>query len=350
MYEEMTPEKIKADILAGLTLDSDRREGSFADDMAGPAAVELSKMYSALNAVEPIVWVNETSGNYLDDAAAELGIEPRKEGVRAQAELTLTGAAGYTVLAGRLFGTENGLYFETLADVVIPQTQRCTVMAQAQQTGSVYNVNAGTIVCQFQNDSRITGVTNPADAVGGADAESDSSLFMRIDEGRKRPSTSGNVHDYERWAKETAGVGFSRCIPRYPQRGGVKVLVADEQRQPVDAAVVENCAAHIEEVRPVGADVTVMSVQPLPISVSATVALETGAVIERVAQMFTQALDVYLESIAFVRYEVPYNRIGALLIRVDGVQDYTQLLVNGGTANVTIGEDEVPTVGEVAIA
>ena len=93
MYEEMTPEKIKGDILKEITT-LDTREGSFSDDMAGPMAVQLYKVYQSLNAVQPIVWVNEGSGGYLDMAAEDLGIEPRKAGTKAAVTLELTGTAG----------------------------------------------------------------------------------------------------------------------------------------------------------------------------------------------------------------------------------------------------------------
>ena len=349
MYEDMTPERLKEDIKAGLRLETDRREGSFADDMAGPVAVELSKVYGSLNAVEPIVWVDETSGRYLDDAAAEMGLEPRKQGVKAAVTLTVTAAEGYVVKAGTRFATADGLYFATLGEAAVPASGSVELPAEAERTGSAYNVSPGEIKYQFENDSRIKSVANARAAEGGADPESDASLYARIVAGRQKPSTSGNVYDYERWAKETPGVGFAKCVPRWPQRGGVKVLVADEQRQPVDGAIVADCAAHIEGVRPVGANVTVKSVEPLKISVAADVAIDQSVTLEQVAKAFSEALDAYLLTLAFVKYEVPYNKIGALLMGVGGVTDYTGLRVNGASANVLVGEDQVPVVGEVAL-
>ena len=39
-----------------------------------------------------------------------------------------------------------------------------------------------------------------------------------------------------------------------------------------------------------------------------------------------------------------------MLLDIDGVIDYTSLTVNGGTTNITIGDDQVPVVGTVVIS
>ena len=44
-------------------------------------------------------------------------------------------------------------------------------------------------------------------------------------------------------------------------------------------------------------------------------------------------------------YTVYVSRIAALLMEVDGVTDYTELTVNGGTENVTVPETAVPVIG-----
>lgn len=44
-----------------------------------------------------------------------------------------------------------------------------------------------------------------------------------------------------------------------------------------------------------------------------------------------------------------YARIAALLMGVEGVEDYSVLTVNGGTANIAIGETAVPVPGVVTL-
>ena len=111
-----------------------------------------------------------------------------------------------------------------------------------------------------------------------------------------------------------------------------------------------NCAAYIETQRPVTAEVTVISAEGLPIDVSASVILDSTATPETVRAEFMAKLDAYLLSLGFEETVVYYTRIGALLSSVKGVTDYEDLLVNGGTDNVPVGEIAVPVPGEVTLA
>lgn len=348
MFEEKTPESIKANLLESLKEKVDTREGSFADDMTGPIAVELANLYTSFNAVKPMVWVEKTSGKYLDMAADDLGITPRKPGTKAQVTLEITGTAGFPVPAKTTFLTVDGLYFDTTTEAVIPEAGSVTVSAQAQQAGSAYNAAENTILYQFSNDSRIEFVTNPQAAAGGTDIETDDSLFARITAARQKPCTSGNVHHYEQWALETSGVGAAKVTPIWNGAGTVKVLIADADRQPVDAQVVAACAAHIEEERPVGAAVTVVSASALSINVTAEIIHDSSTTTEQVTEQFGVKLADYLKSISLMQSQVLYNRIGALLIGIDGVIDYAGLTLNGLEDSITLTEEQVPIVGEVA--
>lgn len=347
MYEDRTRDAIKAEILGALTTDIQIREGSFADDMAGPLAVQLFKMYIALNRVFGMVFVDETSGVYLDMTANEIGIEPRKEGVRAVAALQIEGTPGTGIDAGKQFLTGGRMIFAADEAATIGEDGFAVVAVTALETGEAYNVDSGEICFQVENQSGIKSVANPEAAQGGADPESDESLFARIDAHRKKPVTSGNVYHYEKWALEVEGVGAVRIFPLWAGPGTVKVLIASERRQPVDDLTVRRCAKYIESVRPVGARVTVESARGVPVSVSAQVRLKEGVDPETVTQKYTEALTEYLGELAFREYVVRYNKIGALLMEVDGVVDYRELTVNGAQESVELGELEVPVAGEV---
>jgi len=119
--------------------------------------------------------------------------------------------------------------------------------------------------------------------------------------------------------------------------------------QPIDDTIVSKCAAAIEAARPIGATVTVRSATALAVSVSGSVTIDSSTTVSAVQAAFVSALSSYLKSISFVKYTLIYNRIAALLLDIDGVQDCSGLTLNGGTANITIGADEVPVLGTVSI-
>ena len=137
--------------------------------------------------------------------------------------------------------------------------------------------------------------------------------------------------------------------PLWKGPGTVKVLIAGYDRRPVDHAVETACAKYIEGQRPVGADVTVASAKAVEVDVSARVVLEAGASLTAVEGAFAARLDAYLADAAFEEFTVYANRVGALLMGVDGVVDYDGLTLNGADGNLELDGDSVPVTGEVRL-
>lgn len=345
MFEDKTPESIKAEILSNLTL-VDTREGSFTNDLVGPVALELWKLYESLKALLPIVFIDETSGEYIDKTAARYGIT-RKPGTKATAVMHFSGTDGTIIPKGTVFLTADGLQFTTDEAVTITEGV-ASVTVTAAEVGEIYNVAAGTITQQIISISGLESITNEA-ALGGTDPESDASLVARLYAYLQKPASSGNVYHYEQWALEVDGVGGVKVVPLWNGPGTVKVIIVGPDKGPVDASVVARCEEHIEEYRPIGAEVTVISAEGLTINVEATVELESTTTKAIVQETFAARLAEYLQSIAFEKYEVVYNRIAYMLLDIEGVIDYTSLTVNGGTSNITIGADQVPVAGTVVI-
>ena len=74
-----------------------------------------------------------------------------------------------------------------------------------------------------------------------------------------------------------------------------------------------------------------------------------GAVQSDVTQAVKDAVADYLKSIAFKQSYVSYAQIAAAILAAPGVQDFADLTVNGGTANVSVGERQVAVLGEVTV-
>ena len=349
MFEEITAESIRQNILDAMKTDIDKREGSYTGDMAAPVATELWKVYTAMNALLPIAFVDATSGQYIDRRAAEVGIT-RKAGTKARAGLTLTGAEGTVIPAGTMFLTADGLEYATDSAAALDGSGTAAVTATAAEVGEVFNVPAGSIVSQYNSIAGLSAVTNNAAAAGGTDPETDESLVGRYYAYLQKPATSGNVHHYEQWALEVDGVGAVRVTPLAEGPGTVGVLIAGPEKRPVSPEVVAACAAHIEENRPIGAAVAVESAEGLTVDVSASIATESGTTAEAVRAALSKAVAEYLSGLAFSGYPVPYNHIAYLLTGSRGGTDYTALTVNGGTDNISIAEDQVPVLGTVTVS
>lgn len=350
MFENQTPEAIKARVLASINQSQgvSPMAGGFADGVVGPFSEEQSKVYLSLDAVPSMVYVDEYSGGYIDLRCAEYGIT-RKAGTRARAAVTLTGAAGTVVPAGTVFLTAGGLEFGLLEGVELGADGTAAGTVEAAREGAAYNIEAGALTRMYVNLQGLDRYTNGA-AEGGTDAESDAALCRRFYDYLQKPATSGNVYHYERWALEVDGVGACRVTPLWDGPGTVKVLIVDANREPATAEIVTACAAHIEEQRPIGATVTVKSAEGLRVDVSAEVSIDPSTTLEAVRAAFEANLDAYVKELAFESYTLLYNRIAYLLLSVPGVRDFAALTVNGGTASIAIGAEQVPVLGTVSVA
>lgn len=362
MYETLTVEQIKTNILNRLTTGLQTREGSYTNDVISAAAAEIAECYHSLDALVPSFYLDETSGEYIDRQAAVVGIA-RKEGGASSCVIRFTGSDGASIPAGTPFYTEAGLAFDLDEEVTISAGSGVGRLT-CQDVGLKGNIGPGEITQTLRNYSGIDSYANEA-AAGGVDRESDGALLERLLARLRRVATSGNPYHYQQWADSVEGVGTSRVIAKWNGAGTVKVVLAGQDFGPAPEDVVTACGTYIESQRPVGAAVTVTAAQGVELAVTATVSIDGTTTKGKVQTAFQAALAAYLaglvktaftrnldgelDDVAGQRYTVSYNRVSALLLSVPGVIDHTALTVAGGTANVSVPADGVPVLTEVRV-
>lgn len=350
-FDSLTPEGVQ-DMLRAFVEDDlglCAGEGGLLNIILAPGAYVFWEALQALRAQVPISFVDETSGAYIDKAAAAYGIT-RKPGTPASVDVTFTGTANAVVPAGTMCVTADGLGFLTDEELTLGEDGSGTVSATSDDVGAVYNVPAQAIVTTQESVAGVSGVTNDAAAAGGTDPETDAALFARLDAYRKTPPTSGNDRHYHQWALEVNGIGAASVIRCWDGPGTVKVIVADMELRPVEEDKVAEVAAYIETQRPVTAEVTVESAEGVGVQVAVTVETDGTVSKSNTEQAFTDRLAEYLGTLAFqTGAEVVYNRVLAIVMGLDGVTDCSGLTVNGGTANVPLDADEVPLLGTVTV-
>ncbi len=364
MFEDKTREKLKADMMAELdpSCGLSKLEGGFLDQIFGPPAVEMEKIYAAMDGVFHILAVDETCGGLIDVAAGNYSME-RKGGVAATAVIHFVGAVGTYIPPGAVFATASGLCYALKDGVTLAGTGKGVGLLVAQEVGVRYKVPAGAIDRPYDNPVGLESFS-VEDAVGGVDPESDAALVGRYYDKLQRPVTSGNHNHYRQWAMEVPGVGEAKVISLVDGPGTVGVTLVSESFGPVDTTVVDNVVAHIEAERPAGPSVApyVKSAVALPINVAIVSELDTSVTAASVKEAFKERLAAHLRSLVEAKYAetydsaaddhsyaLSYNRVATILMTTPGVVDYTSLTINGGKVDVTIGKDQVPTVGEVTV-
>jgi len=349
LFEQMTWENILRRLLDQVaTPGIAKQEGTFVYDALSPAAIELAVAYTQLDRVLAMGFAQTSAGENLDMRAEEHGVI-RKPAVAATGEVRLMGEAGTVVPKETVLSTRSGTLFRTVEQAVVPSAGEVKVAVRAVEAGSAGNVPAGLITELPQGLSGITAVVQDKATDGGYDGETDEALLERLLARVRQPATSGNANHYMQWALEVPGIGGAKVFPLWNGPGTVKVVLLDEHKTAPDAAVVDAVTSHIEELRPVGAAVTVVAATEVPIHVSVDVTLAGGAVLDTVKQLIEDGLREYLKSLAFADPMVRYTRISNVISDIPSVVDYADLKVNGGVSNVQIQSGEVAVLGTVSV-
>ena len=363
MFEDRTQENIKAEALALLSPEAgvSALAGSYADATIGAAAGQISALYQVLPAVVSMLFVDESSGPYIDLVGSTYFNITRRPGTKAKCSITLNGDAGTTLPAGTVFLTRSGLEFLLLEAVTIPQGGTAEGTLEAAEAGAAYNVGAGEITRMYVNAAGLSSYVN-GEASGGTDTEGDAALLARIRERREKPANGANGWQYRQWALSVAGVGDAKVVELADGPGTVGVTIVDSNMAPASPEIVEACQALLDAQRPVGATVTAAAPGEVELDISATVVITGSTTTEAVRETFTVRLKEYLAGVIKAKYDtiyyspeedtaytVIYNRILALLLTIDGVENASSLTVNGGTSDVTIQANQAPVLGAVEV-
>ena len=171
-----------------------------------------------------------------------------------------------------------------------------------------------------------------------------------------RPAHSGNENDYKQWAKEVEGVGKVDVIPVWNGGGTVKVIISDYDYNVANQELVEAVKNRIEQAdgRPIGADVTVVSYIKYDLDIVATIKIASGYDIETIKQDVIADIKkgIINNTIQYTSNSkttiVSIGKIGAIILSVDGVLDYTSLSVNGETTgNIEVPRDKIVILNNV---
>ena len=322
-------------------------------DLLAAAALRLAETEGAL----------ETAKTKLDPAnltGAELDayIEPRTGQARNPATyavgvLQVTGTG--TINAGDLFESGGGIQFAATETVTISGSGAVNI--QCTQPGAIGNLPAGSITMMPVQLAGIVSVSNSDTTHDGYDEESDAAYYSRFLLTVQTLPTSGNIYHYMSWALEISGVGAVQIYPLGHGANSVDVVIIDTDGVPASSTLVDAVQDHIDPgssglgngEAPIGAYCYVSAATAVTLALSVKITTVQGAVQDDVTQSIKDAVKAYLKSIAFKQSYVSVAQIAAAILNSDGVLDYENLTVNGGTANISVDDREVAVLGEVTI-
>lgn len=347
MYEEKTYEAIRDGILERVTA-TDKREGSFVSDMVSPISYELESVYNQFDRMLGVMFLDTSAGEYIDKRGEEYGIL-RKEGSKAKGECTFYGSEYTEIPVGTLCATAGGLLYEVQEGGTIDESGEITLPIIAEQIGDRYNVLTGSIHILPVEIFGVTRISNANKLLGGTERETDNELVERILMRLQAPATSGNAYHYRMWAMDVEGVGNARIFPLDNGPGTVTVLPITSSHRSPDAEIIQKVTAYIEEMRPIGATVTVQAPTERLINVAATVEISTATTIEKVRRKYTELMEAYIKGSVFRLGRVDYYRCLSMFYDIEGVTAVNTFRMNGGTDSIDIDEKEIQVMGTVEV-
>ncbi|WMJ80998.1 baseplate J/gp47 family protein [Clostridium sp. MB40-C1] len=326
----------------------DKSEGSFYYDNAAALAIELEDKYKDLYAILDKYFVDTSSGEFLRRKAEERGVY-WKTPTKATTTVIVTGGEGAKIVKGDKVASDT-VNFTFLEDKIIDSEGKIEVKVICEEYGSIGNVPVDSIKYFPITLKGLTSVTNQNPVTNGYDGETDEELRQRYYDKVRTPATSGNKYHFRNWAKEVTGVGDARVFPLWNGNGTVKVVIINSNKKGADKELIDKVFNHIEENRPIGAEVTVISANEDSIDIKVSLVVDTKNYnIENVKEDIISSITEYLKEIAFIGNYVSYAKIGSLIYNTKGVIDYSNLKLNDKTANITIGDEEVAVLGGVTI-
>lgn len=272
--------------------------------------------------------------------------QSRKQATAATGAVDIVGTNGTVIPEGSVATRPDGKTYSFMADATIGAGGTIEGTIIADDTGADTNIAVGIALTLSTPIVGVTSITVGSDGIsGGTDIESDEYLVDRIEDRVQNPPQGGNKTDYERWAKQVAGVTRAWCYPVQYGLGTVGLTFVMDEKEgtiiPSDAEV-QNVQDHIDadDVRPVTADVTVFKPTALTIDLDISISPNTTAV--------QNAIQAELEDF-FKREAEPgtvlyLSRIQEAISAAAGEFDH---ILNSPAANVEPDFGELPVLGDI---
>lgn len=190
--------------------------------------------------------------------------------------------------------------------------------------------------------------------IEGENEATDEDIRSAYNDYVKNLKSDGNVSQYESWCDEYDGIGNYRIFPLWNGNNTVKASILNVSNRAASEELIAEFQEYLDPniegmgngVAPIGAFVTVDTATEIPINISATLDMKDGY---SDTEQVKQAIVDYFASIAYKKNVVAYMNVGATIINAPGVEFVNNLIVNDGTNDIALGNEEIPVIGTVTL-
>lgn len=328
--------------------DVDVREGSMVFNSIAAAALELAEAYVELDNVRNESFVATATREYILAGCDQVGIDVA------------------------IFNATNG-FFKGVFNIPIPEYSRWNMgphnylvidrledeeeyenyfiyRLQCETAGSEPNALFGNLTPIDDINGDLTRAELVSCLIEGEDETSDEDIREYYFNHVRGLAIDGNVAQYEEWCTEYPGIGNYKIFPLWNGDNTVKVSILSSTNHKASDELIAEFQEYIDPnvtgmgdgVAPIGAFVTITTATEVPLTISATIVLKDGY---SDTSTINDKVEEYLSDIAYETSAVSYMKLGSYIMNAEGVDFITNLLLNGGTDDLTLGEEEIATLG-----
>lgn len=346
MYETVTYEGIMTRMLDRVRTEYpsiDTREGSLVYTAIAPCAIELAIMYTELDRVLEEVFAESASLEYLEKRTSERGITQRRASCAV-----MKGHFNVVVKVGTRFSLGDFNY------IVIDSVNS---YLQCETAGIEPNTLFGTLT-PIDDVTGLTVAEITECIIPGEDDEDVEDLRRRYFDSLGVQSYGFNAKQYREVVNDMDGVGATRVIPVWNGGGTVKLIILDSNY----SAPTEELVSAVQEaidptysqgkgigLAPIGHTVTVVGAGETPININCSFEYTNTYDWEVVKDDVYAAIDNYFADLSknwgTGSITVRISQVINALIDVTGIEDITNITLNGAASNITIDTDNIPVRG-----
>ncbi len=262
-------------------------------------AGEIYSLNSEIEWLKKQMFADTASGIQLEYHAAARSLS-RKKGNKAIGNVVfqLDMPLEYNVIIpeGTVCTTSDGSlnYIVTEEKTIRRGQSYAMVTAQAEDSGSRYNIPAGRVTSIVTYFSVGISITNASGFLGGTDDETDDELRERLAENLRKLPVGGNAAYYREAAKSINGVHSAE--PVFSGAHSLRLYVAGIG-EAVSSQCREELEAYIERIRPLGTSVIVSDPTIEQYHVTASVEPGEGISDDEAIQQARDAINSYFTSL-----------------------------------------------------
>lgn len=264
---------------------------------------------------------------------------------------TADGSVIYTVIAD----ANNAAYNAGQNAYIIPAGQAsANVTMQCTVAGTIGNVAVGALNTLGTAIPGIDFVSNGATVQNGEAAESDTAararfvLFIASLEAATLLAVMNAIASVQ---AGMTGIIAENQLYNGQSQNGVFTVIANDGSGNLTSTEKTNVENAVEAVRPLCSTYSVHAPTPVTVTVSLTITTAAGFTHSAVAAQVQSAINAYITSIVTTSSGalLPYSNIATQAYKVAGVTNVTAVLVNGGTADLSITYQQAFTPGAITV-